>query len=170
VKKTKTSADDDDSIDICGGGTDDNVKEECDNNDRVLDNESNSSDDESLHAWVMELRRMDTPPLVHVLDDDDILDDFWERIDEDYIPIIDRNGKTIGMKYCLKNGKVSTQDGRPMRYTWENFMDQFKSDDEHYLVDDKTGKMISLDTVSNKMGGVAHDAAVAKEHKRTMKA
>ncbi len=45
-----------------------------------------------------------------------------------------------------------------------------RNDDEHYPIVDKTDKMISLDKVSNKKARVAHDAAVANEHKRTMKA
>jgi hypothetical protein len=142
VKKTKTTADDNDSTGIRGGGTEDNEKEECDNNDRVLDDESKSSDDESLHAWVKELHQKHTPPVVHV-DNDNIFDDFWERNDKDCFPISNRNCKMIEMKYCLTNGKITTQDGQHMRYLWENFMDRFESDDEDYPVVEKT-KMIVL--------------------------
>ena len=56
-----------------------------------------------------------------------------------------------------------------MRHLWESFMDRFESDDEHYPVVEKTGKMISFDTVFNKKARVAHNAAVAEEHRRTMK-
>ncbi len=48
-------------------------------------------------------------------------------------------------------------------------MDRFESDNEHCPVVDKSGKMISLDTVSNKKARVARDAAIVEEHKRTMK-
>ena len=85
--------------------------------------------------------------------------------DRDYFPIVDRNGKMIAMNYSIKNGTVTTQDGRPMRYLWEKFMDELDSDDEHYPVVDETGKMLSLDTVSKK-ARVALEAAVAKEHKK----
>jgi hypothetical protein len=80
---------------VVGGGNEDNEKEQCDNNNHVLDNKSNSSDDESLHALAKEVRRKHTPSVVHV-DNDNIFDDFWERNDKDYFPIINRNIKMIG--------------------------------------------------------------------------
>ena len=122
VKKSKTVAGDNDSFVTCG------IEDrEYDNNDRAG---SDIEDDEDNDYFP--------------IDDEDGFPI------EDYFPIIDRTGKMIGMNYSLKHVKKRTQDGRPMRYLWENFMDRFDSDDEHYPVLDNGGKMISLGTVSKK--------------------
>ncbi|KAI2502809.1 hypothetical protein MHU86_11633 [Fragilaria crotonensis] len=172
MKKTKSVLDeevvldDDDgdaaSINICGSEHDNEKQDNCDNNNDCVDDESSSdSSEESLHG----------PPVVLGSDDTNGNDNFWDCEDKDLFPIVDRNGKMIGMKYSFKDGKKTTPDGRPMRYLWENFMDRFDTDDEHYPIVDETGKMTSLgDAVFLKniaRGRVPHhEAVVAKEHHR----
>ena len=138
---------------------DDNEKQDnCDNNNDCVDDESSSdSSEESLHG----------PPVV-LGSDDTNGNDFWDCQDKDLFPIVDRNGKMIGMKYSFKDGKKTTPDGRPMRYLWENFMDRFDTDDEHYPVVDKTGKMTNLDDAVflKNARRVPHDAVVANEHRK----
>jgi hypothetical protein len=161
-KKTKSVdaedvLDDDDgedaSINICGTEQDNEKEDDCDNNNDCVDDESHSSE-ESLHG----------PPVVLAGSDDTNGNDFWDCQDKDLFPIVDRNGKMIGMKYSFKDGKVTTPDGCPMRYLWENFMDRFDTDDEHYPVVDKTGKMTNLDDavfLKKNARRVPHDAVVA---------
>ena len=69
---------------------------------------------------------------VHDVRDDDI---------HEYIPILGRKGKIIGMRYTRKNEQLLTKDGKFFRatYVWRNFMDRLDSHKEHYPILDARG-------------------------------
>jgi hypothetical protein len=68
---------------------------------------------------------------------------------EDYIPILGRKGKIIGMRYTCKNEESSERNGRigKSTYVWRNFMDRLQSDKEHYPILDAKGNVMGIDSV-----------------------
>ena len=80
-----------------------------------------------------------------VFDSHDVRDDDMDE----YIPILDRKGKIIGMGYTHKNGIICSQNGQRVKQTflWENFMDCLESDKEHYPILDKRGNMMGIDSL-----------------------
>ena len=68
---------------------------------------------------------------------------------DEYIPILGRKGKIIGMRYTRKNEQLSTKDGKFFRatYVWRNFMDRLDSHKKHYPILDARGNLMGIDSV-----------------------
>jgi hypothetical protein len=79
------------------------------------------------------------------LDAHDVRD---EEVDE-YIPILGRKGKIIGMRYTRKDEECSERNGQigKSTYVWRNFMDRLDSDKEHYPILDAKGNVMGIDSV-----------------------